>query len=174
MYKVTIIDKSTLSERQPHVKHTINFSKSQNKSNIIFETSDDNIKEESNFKKVLISPKVIRIKDDGENSILEKSQLDDDGGMILIDFKSPNDVNIDCISSTWQPESTKIDKFIFHDLDTETTTINNIVIEGSLEHIIGIDDIIKSQDIEQIDKLIGIFKENNENLLNKLLKDDNK
>lgn len=126
-----------------------------------------------------MSPQCSVINEDVESSILENSQLANEHGMLLIDIKKSNDaqgidVSVDCISSTWQPESVKVEKFVFYDLDKDTSVINNVLIEGALDHIIGIESLIQpTEDINQIEKLIGIFKENNDTLYKRLLMDTN-
>lgn len=196
IFKVTVIDKSSLSgnegetPRSPKITEAVSFSKVQSetgRSNVII-TSDGRAlnretssKTDSYFEKSVISPQCTVIKSDVESSILENSQLANEHGMLLIDIKNVEDANkdnkkspdvsVDCISSTWQPESVTVDKFIFHDLDKDTTTINNVLIEGSLDHLVGLESIIQpTEDIDQIERLINIFKENNDVLCKKLLK----
>lgn len=192
--KVTVIDKSCLSENenersQPSkVTEAVSFSKvptDGGRSNVIL-TSDLNnsktggtLNPTSYFKRSVVSPQCSVINEDVESSILENSQLANEHGMLLIDIKKSNDaqgidVSVDCISSTWQPESVKVEKFVFYDLDKDTSIINNVLIEGALDHIIGIESLIQpTEDINQIEKLIGIFKENNDTLYKRLLMDTN-
>ena len=195
IFKVTVVDKSSLSENEielpqsPKITEAFSFSKVQSetgRSNVII-TSDGRAPNEdtsanmgSYFEKSVISPQCTVINNDAESSVLENSQLANEHGLLLIDIKKidnnkeSSNVSVDCISSTWQPASVKVDKFVFHDLDKDTTIINNVLIEGSLDHIVGLESVIQpTEDIDQIERLIGIFKENNDVLYKKLLKDTN-
>lgn len=173
MYKITIIDTSTLSNdlyTTSLQKETIKLSSISNESNLIFRTNNDISNHQSNFAKKSIFPEGTVIQ--SKSKELNK-EFDNENGTLIIDVKNDTVQNVDCTSSKWQTQSTKVNKFIFHDLDKETTSINNIIIEGSSDHIIGIKDILKPTDnIHQINKLIHIFKENNDNLLTKLLSND--
>lgn len=175
MYKITIIDTSTLSsDSNINLLQTekIKLSSIPNESNLIFKTSNDASNQQLNFVKKPIFPecKVIERTEKDLNK-----EFDNENGTLIIDIGNNTIQNVDCTSSKWQAQSTKINKFIFHDLDEETTIINNIVIEGSSDHIIGIKDLLKPTDnIDRINKLINIFKENNDTLLIKLLRNDDK
>lgn len=191
-YKVTLIDKSILNKEKKNKENNVfqtaeivSYPLSLEKQQMTMETTSSmktitNVHVDdvpvSNFKKSIIYPKCTIVNTALNSSILDESLIANENGLLLIDIdeKNKEKIDVNCTSSMWQTESSRIDCWKFHDLDNTTTTIKNIVIEGSLDHVLGIYDIIKpTKDIDQIEHLIGIFKEYNESLRKKMNNNNN-
>lgn len=191
MYSITLIDRSEVSGyRIPSLKSMkiaeeikfASFRNETNRSNVILKTGIQDKNEEENekgssFLTKVIHPNCVVIENNDDNTLLDNTRLTNGGEMLLVDIlrnKSDGNDNIevDCVDGSWQPEKVKIDKFIFHDLDTETTIIKDITIDGSSDSIIGLEKHLEpTKNLDQLNNLIEIFKENNERLHRRLLND---
>lgn len=185
-YTITVIDRRVGSDGTVHdekiIKETIPQLNTLSLDDKIITTSsinanDKTLNSNSNFIQTAVKINCKLVDDFNDTYILGNNTEDgkntEDPGLndiIIVELSHTPEqdglsCNVNCISDKWQPEIVKIMKWNFHGVENTQTVINNIIIIGSTNKIFS----KPTNDVNDLGKMIDIFKQNTNSLINKTI-----